>query len=186
MREYFIVYNQETGAVLWRGECNMGEAEGQRNQLPEGMDLMRVPRKALENPDPAVIDLQAIKDTYAASIDTDADTVRGKFITNTPGQMATYLVKEQEARSVIADASAPTPFLDAEASAIGKSVTELANEVIAQAEQWRPIGARIEALRRAAKIAVEEAQNLKELRAATFIDWPGTSPASPADGEVSS
>ena len=72
---------------------------------------------------------------------------------------------------MLADPAAATTFLSAEAAAIGISVADLAHEVTAQADEWRPIGARIEAARRKAKVDLAAATNLTDIAAATMIEW---------------
>ncbi|MBB4858254.1 hypothetical protein HNO88_001573 [Novosphingobium chloroacetimidivorans] len=166
MTEYYVVYDIETGAEGHRAQGPEGAAMVQT--LPEGKAAMIIPFAAFYT---SPLDLDIIKVSYAASIDADADKVRSMFITNTPGQMATYLQKEAEARRVLAGDTSDTVFLSAEAAAIGVSVADLAAEVVAQADQWRPLGAAIEAARRKAKVAVANATNLAELAAAAKIDW---------------
>jgi hypothetical protein len=167
--EFYVVYDIETGAFATKGQGPDGSAALQ--QLEDGFAVMVVPRQAVQTRDPSGIDMNAIRVSYAASVDQDADKIRSMFITNTPGQIATYLAKEAEARAVLAGGSGSTTFLSAEADALGITVAELAAEVVAQADQWRPIGARIEAARRKAKVQLSEAANLTAIHDAVQIDW---------------
>ena len=167
--EFYVVYNIETGALATKGQGPVGSAAIQ--VLEPGFAVMIVPRQAVQTTDPSGIDMNAIRASYAGSVDQDAEKVRSVFITSTPGQMGTYLVKEAEARRVLAGEAGNTEFLTAEAEAVGVSIEELASEVVAQADQWRPVGARIEAARRKAKCAIQAASNLTELAAAIVIDW---------------
>jgi hypothetical protein len=168
MKEACVFYSLETGE--FNGGWNGADAgSGALQQVPEGMGMLVVPIGAVA-PD-GRLSLPVIVGYFAALIDAGADKVRSMFITNTPGQMATYLEKEAEARRILAGDDAATVFLSAEAAAIGISVADLAAEVVAQADMWRPIGARIEAARRKAKIGVASAPNLGALAQAAKIDW---------------
>jgi len=167
--EHYVLYNEETGDLISVGQGPENTTILQTSQLPQGVGIMRIPSQAALAL--GGIDIPIIKASYAASIDQDADKVRSMFITNTPGQMATYLEKEVEARRVLAHDDGPTIFLDAEAEALGMSVASLAMEIVAQADQWRPIGARIEAARRKAKVDVAAAPHLAALADAAKIDW---------------
>jgi len=50
-------------------------------------------------------------------------------------------------------------------------VAALAAIVIAQADAWVRIGSAIEALRRAALVAIETAETLEQIEAAQAVDW---------------
>jgi len=165
--DYWVIYDTVTGGVITTGSGVEGAAQAQ--PLNEGWAVMVIPSQAMRPL--GQVDLPTIKASYAASIDQDANKVCSMFITNTPSQMATYLVKEVEARGVLAGDDAPTVFLSTEAEAIGVSVPDLALEVVAQADIWRPIGARIEAARRKAKLTLLAAENLVEIAAAIAINW---------------
>jgi hypothetical protein len=165
--EYFVIYSTATGEPILHDHGPEGGAAMQ--ELHVGEAIMLIPRQALRPL--GQVDIDVIKASYAGSIDADADKVRSMFITNTPGQMATYLQKETEARRVLAGDTSDIVFLAAEAAAIDVSVADLAAEVVAQADQWRPLGAAIEAARRRAKVEVTAAANLTELAAAAKIDW---------------
>jgi hypothetical protein len=166
--EHFVVYEIASGLALYRGSGYEGIAGTQK--LEPGEAIMLVPSQALASP--REINLDVIKASYCASVDQDADKVRSMFITNTPGQMATYLEKEAEARRVLAGDTSSTLFLSTEAAALDRPISDLAAEVIGQADQWRPIGARIEAARRKTKVALTAATNLTALAEAIKIDWP--------------
>jgi hypothetical protein len=82
-----------------------------------------------------------------------------------------YLKKEAEARAVVWGQSKPTPFLDAEAAATGVTVADLAALVVTKAEAWDAKAAQIEALRRAAKAAVAQADNIAAMHTAAQVNW---------------
>jgi len=164
--EYYVVYDTKSGADAYRGQGPVGAAAVQ--SLQEGLAALVIPEAAFTS---HPLDLAAIKESYGEAIDIAADSVRSRFITNTPGQMATYIEKEAEARRVLADADTPTIFLACEAAALGMDVVDLAREVVAQADQWRQVGARIEATRRKAKTDLAGATHLGAIAVAIRIDW---------------
>lgn len=109
-----------------------------------------------------------------ARISAEAGEVRRRFITDVPGQMGTYLVKEAQARAWVATASpdpAEHPHLALEAEATGMSVADVAALVIATADHWRLLDARIEAARRGAIVAVQAAETPEAKLAAAEVDW---------------
>jgi hypothetical protein len=165
--EYYVVYDIETGQAVSRGEGPAGVAALQ--QLEEGMATMVVPRQAVQRK--GEVNLDAIRISFAASVDQDAGRVRSMFITDAPGQMETYVRKEAEARRVLAGDVTPTLFLATEAAAIGQDLHSLAQEVVDQADAWQPLAARIEAARRASKEQLATATNLSAIAAAIQIDW---------------
>jgi len=164
--EHYVVFNSATGAEAYRAQGPAGSAELQ--QLGEGLVALVIPASTFNS---SPLNMPLIKASWAAALDVRADNVRSQFITNTPGQMATYVEKEAEARRILAGESSPIPFLSCEADAIGCDVTDLAHEVVAQADAWRIIGARIEAARRKAKLGIASAANLGELYRALQVDW---------------
>jgi hypothetical protein len=165
--EYFIVFDSQTGVELWRGSVTEGMAA--RQELPEGTSLLVVPQAAVTT-SPA--DIAVIRAYLSAGIDAQAEAVRSQFITPGSGQAMTYLNKQAEALAYLADDGASVPMLQAEAAAIGVTIADLAAVVVAQAEAWLLVGGRIEAARRAAKIAVNAAANLNDIKAASQVDWP--------------
>lgn len=119
-------------------------------------------------------DLIATDDSKAAScavIDFQAEQIRAGIITPGSGQAMTYLRKEAEARAWLADNTATAPFVEAEATVTGRTIAEVAQIIVSQADAWLIIGPRIEATRIAAKRAVSQASTVAEMRAAAAIDW---------------
>lgn len=93
-------------------------------------------------------------------IDQTAGTVRMRYITSVPGQAETYQRKEQQAREWKAAGYAGTPpvFVSFEADALGQDPMDVANYIIATADQWGAFkGPQIEATRRKWKVAIEQA-----------------------------
>jgi hypothetical protein len=137
-------------------------------QAQEGEAVAAVPPGVIGWPD---IDLAPLRQHLKIRLDEQAETFRLRFITGGAGQAVTYLRKEAEARAWLADNGAATPMLSAEAAAIGVTVAALADEVVANADQWVAIGSAIEAARRSAKVAMNAAAHIAELVAAAQVDW---------------
>lgn len=164
--EYWIIFDRETGAELYRGSGSAGMAAAQ--QLPEGAGLVVVPQSVVAS---AQLNLDALRAALAARIDAEAELVRQRFLTPGAGQAMTYQRKEAEARAWLADDATPVPFLAAEAPARGMTIAALAAEVVALADAWVSVGAAIEALRMGGKAAVEVAGSLGTIVQAAQIDW---------------
>ncbi|HEX8485068.1 hypothetical protein [Sphingomonas sp.] len=164
--EYWIVYDIESGAELYRGSGSVGTSAFQ--QLPESAALVVVPLAVVARP---VLDLAALRVALSAKVDVEAESVRMRFLTAGAGQAKTYQRKEAEARAWIEDNSVVTPFLSAEAPARGMTVAALAAEVVARADAWTVTGSTIEALRLGAKDAIEQNASLGAIIAASTIDW---------------
>jgi hypothetical protein len=94
--------------------------------------------------------------------------VREKFLT--PGQDSTYADKLADARAYKAAAgkanAADFVWIDAEASATGKTRQEVADTIIAASKQWAQKGAQIEGQRQAAKQAIKAATTPAAIRSA--------------------
>ena len=124
----------------------------------------------IEPPDP-VVQLAVARARCIAKIDVDAEAARAPFLTPGTGQAMTYTYKAAEAKAWSADNAAPTPFLSAEALARGMTIADLAAEVLASIGAWTAIGARIEAARMGAKVAIAAAGDIDAIEAAVTIDW---------------
>lgn len=164
--EYWIIYDIASGTELYRGSGTAGTAGIQ--QLPEGAGLVVVPQSVVAG---AQLNLDALRAALAARIDAEAELVRQRFLTPGAGQAMTYQRKEAEARAWLADNTAATPFLSAEASARDVTVSTVASEVLATADAWVAIGSVIEGKRMAAKGVLAAAFNLTELLSAATVDW---------------
>lgn len=164
--EYYLVYDKETGEVL------------SRNSGPEGAAYLQGERPGRANfvvPyeiwDSAPLDMNGVKALAAGRIDEVAEACRARFITPGSGQAMTYTYKAEEAKAYAADHTAPTPFLSAEADALGSTVEVLASEVLAMVAAWTLVGSRIEGARMGAKAALGRAANLAEIAEAMNVDW---------------
>lgn len=165
MTQYWIVYDSTTGAEWFRGSGPDGAFAMQ--QPPEGAALIEVPGEAIQG----ATSLALIRQFYAARVDAEAEAFRCRFITAGSGQAITYIWKAQEATAFLADENADVPFLEAEATALGMTVADLAAEVAAATAQWGQIGKAIEARRRAAKKSISDAADFAALTAAATVDW---------------
>lgn len=118
-------------------------------------------------------ELAAAKAAAIIRINREAGEQRARYITVTPGQEGTYLEKRDEARRVLAGEAGPSPYLEAEAAAVGVTVAELAATVSATADAWTAVNARIEGRRKAAGQSVATAASMAEVDAVFPISWEG-------------
>lgn len=118
------------------------------------------------------IDMRSIEQAKIdgqAQIDDAAGQARLRYITDVPGQQATYQRKEVQAREWT-EAGYPDPapsFIAAEAEALGTTPQAIAQQVIALADYWAYVkGPEIEASRIKHKAAVRSAVTLEAVQAA--------------------
>jgi D-alanyl-D-alanine dipeptidase len=163
----FVVYDAATGRVLRSGTCQDDDLAIQASQAA-GEAVMEITVECIRV---AEVDLDAVRGSLYAKIDAAAEEVRARFVTPGSAQAMIYLKKEAEARAVVWGQSKPTPFLDAEAAATGVTVADLAALVVTKAEAWDAKAAQIEALRRAAKAAVAQADNIAAMHTAAQVNW---------------
>lgn len=112
--------------------------------------------------------LSAVKARALAAIDEAAGKVRVKYITDIPGQEATYLAKAQQAKAY-KDAGYTgdvPPFIAAEAQ-YGLTAQQVADRVLLLEAQWQGvIGPAIEGARVGGKDAVNAAVTTQEVETA--------------------
>ncbi|HAO01866.1 MAG TPA: hypothetical protein DCQ42_09070 [Halomonas sp.] len=94
---------------------------------------------------------------YLDIVDQAAENARMRHLTPGSGQSMTYEVKHQEALA------GGGPMISAEAEALGMTVQEVIDSVLAARQQWQVLGAQIEAARLKAKKAIREAQTAAEM-----------------------
>lgn len=94
---------------------------------------------------------------YLDIVDQAAENARMQHLTPGSGQSMTYEVKHQEALA------GGGPMISAEAEALGMTVQEVIDSVLAARQQWQVLGAQIEAARLKAKKAIREAQTAAEM-----------------------
>lgn len=121
------------------------------------------------------IDIEQYEVQLHYRIDRACGEVRKQFITDIPGQSATYTIKEEEARAYAQDPGGSYPFLEAEARNTKADIRDVASHIASISDQWRQLGAEIEGLRIGAKRGVSLARergDYEAMRAATDIQWP--------------
>lgn len=131
------------------------------------------------SPSRVVINKQAqlthLKRELCRQVDERAGNIRSGHITTVDGQDMVYQRKASEARAYLADAQiaeTEIPHLVLEAQALGVTVADVANGVVAQEATWAQLSAQIEAIRVGAKAQINAAQTLVEAEtAAGAVDW---------------
>ena len=162
---HYVVYALADGSVRRSGMCQDYDLQA---QAQDGEGVMLATADAIMV---AEVNLQPVKDSASAQVDVAAETEREKLITGGSGQAMTYVAKNAEALGWLANNAYPTPFLTAEAAAIGSTVAALAAEVRDAAIAWQTAGAAIEGKRRKAKVDIQAATNIAEIHAAMQVDW---------------
>ena len=181
--EYYAIFDRATGAIQSRSVVPDGTAA----QLELTADLGVIVMDYAAFVGVAADDLGPLKTAVIAQVNTGAGDFRKQFITDIPGQQATYLAKETEARAWTSGADATAfPYLSGEASATGSTLDAVAALVLATAEQWRALDPKIEGRRRGATVAIDAATNIAAIVAGASVDWAGllAPPAVPAPNPV--
>lgn len=93
-------------------------------------------------------------------VDKLAGETRALFLTVSAGQELTYLMKLNEAKSF---PNAPTPWIDSEALATGKTTQDVVQTILDTAQSWEIVGSQIEAARMKAKQIIKNAASVKEM-----------------------
>jgi len=170
---YFHARHRETGEDQW-------PLAGDDQDVPGGIDpeiweITEIERERASHDEFVDGELRlnaaSLNAALHAEIDQRAGEFRCRFITDAPGQALTYLRKEDEARRLRSGGLGPFPTIDAEAEATNVPVEELADRIVAQANAWVALGAKIEAARMAAKQAVSTAASEAAKREAAVVDW---------------
>jgi hypothetical protein len=101
------------------------------------------------------------------AIDTKAGAVRAAYITITPGQEATYIMKSAQAAVFkAAGYLGDVPLLvDAEVQAMGITPQQAADMILGQEAQWLYLAAMIERVRRTGKVSVGNATSEEDIEA---------------------
>lgn len=122
------------------------------------------------------VDLADIKSALKAQVDAIAETERLKYITSGNGQAMTYQQKVQEAQDfAAADDPDPAsfPILSAEIGITGPSLADVAETILSAYQQWKQIGASIEAVRLGGKRDIDLAEDAEAaLSVVAQIVWP--------------
>lgn len=111
--------------------------------------------------------LDELKLAAAIRIDNIAGETRLKYITEVPGQNATYTAKLEDAKLFVAagypaDAT-PYVWVNMEATKTGLSATVVADRIIYTANLWATVGAQIEGERIAAKSVISSATTVLDI-----------------------
>lgn len=125
-------------------------------------------------------DLAGVKAKTLVAIDSQAEASRLRYVTPGAGQAMEYTATEAEARRwAVGESFTLYPFLAAEADAVEAATGTRPSEavvvadVIAQADAWVTIGSTIKRIRREAKMAVEAATTVAQVRAIqAALLWP--------------
>jgi len=125
------------------------------------------PSKATTSANP----MQADRVSAYTAIDTAAGNARLRHVTSGPLQQQVYDIKAAEAAAYIA-AGYPTtttayPLLTAQATAEGKTVKAVADNIMATKAKWLLLAGTIEGLRLTGKAKVSAAKTIKSLNTAT-------------------
>lgn len=118
--------------------------------------------------------LAQLKSRLKTGIDAEAERQRLRWITPGAGQAMTYQAKAEEARRLVVDHD-PQPgsysLLAAEVGITAPSLAGVGAVVLAAYQQWLSIGGAIEAVRLAAKAAIENAGD-EAAALAVQATWP--------------
>lgn len=138
----------------------VGQAMGQIiTSNPEGNPVLETP------PGPT---LAQAKTTALSQVDTEAEVLRGCYITANSGQVATYIMKYNEASTFKAagyEGTVPA-LVQSEVSATGETAQAAADNIIAQYTLWTTLAASIETVRRTAKVAINASNTVTEVQTA--------------------
>lgn len=135
-------------------------------------------------PEPLLADVKA---AALKQIDAEAEVLRGVYITANSGQVATYILKYNEATLFkTAGYTGTIPGLvQSEMDATGSTAQASADLIIAQYTAWASLAASIETVRRKAKIAVGAATDSAAVQAGVDLAVAGFAQIQQAAGSAS-
>lgn len=119
--------------------------------------------------------IEAARTEAIQKIDENAEAARLRYITGGSGQAMTYQQKAAEAAAALAATDpdpADYPLIVAEIGITAPTLLEVATVIDGAYQQWRVVGAAIEALRLGGKAAVAAAMTVEDVQAAADISWP--------------
>lgn len=168
----FLAHIQAQGitAELWAGSD--ATCPGRGWSRPDGQTWV-APIELPDEPNsmPALT-LDQFKAQAQAAVNYQAGACRGRYMTVIPGQEATYLLKEQEAKAAkaVLDAGgslnqADYAILAAEAHGSGSTLADVLALVLATAGQFRQLAAFVEGKRRGAIVHIERATDAAAVQA---------------------
>lgn len=118
------------------------------------------------NVSPVDLTLAAAKSMAYIYADQEVGSKRKEYITSVPGQEMTYAEKSAEVKLYRLNDPGPFPFLEAEASATGTTVEDLATLIETTRALWVQVGSALEAVRRGFIVATNNATTVSEIRTA--------------------
>lgn len=134
-----------------------------------------VQREVVDNRTVLFVDLAWLKNALRALVDSNVQSARSNVITDIAGQSQIYEKKEAEARLWVdgdeLDHPEKYPFMIAEASALGVSVSDVRDSIIQRANIVTPIMAELEAKRILAKVSISNSETISDAIAASIIDF---------------
>jgi hypothetical protein len=162
MRLYYDPDTGNTRFTLKPGPQMARAPDGPFVEVPDDSDLPLEDIRVVAG-EVVLVSLAAQQASAIASINAAAAVIRGRLVTDLPGQEMLYLRKEAEARAFLSDpAEEPDlslyPFLAAEIGATAPSADQVAQVYLNMAALWTVIGAALEALRLGAIAAIEVAE----------------------------
>lgn len=102
------------------------------------------------------------EEEYLGQIDSKFGWLRSQFITISPGQEATYILKDCDAKSYIKDGypadASDYPMVKTEAEAFGLSYRETADNIVSRAAIWKNLASIFEGVRIKAKEDLRNAE----------------------------
>lgn len=138
--------------------------------LPEGVH----PHWAIVDPIERTVgfDPERLAAKLHADIDAIVGALRCRFITEVPGQQATYLRKEAKARDYLVSGDpADARSFTREAAARDLTLEAMAQAILAIADDWNPKADVLEDLRVSTKVLVSLGTTAAEMIAAAQVDW---------------
>lgn len=173
----FVRIVNATGAIDGWGDIPASQIPF---QAQDGMTILEcsqdtVEKQVVDDRTSISVDLDWLKQSLRALVDSNVSTFRSQFITSIAGQDQIYAKKQAEAESWSdgADVANPEkyPFMIAEAEALGISVSIVRQSITEKVRQITPIMAKIEAERVSAKSVILNSQSISQAIAASLIDF---------------
>lgn len=160
-----------TGAIVTAGMAPT-QADAELNHPLSGQVLCVVPDGTVMNPFSPTPDFSILKEYLRKEVDVAVGALRGRYISDVPGQAQTYEKKEREAREWTMGADPSLfPFMSTEATVRGISIEQVRSEIMAEVVVLTPLAALAEAHRVATKQAILAADTLPAIMNAAMVDW---------------
>jgi hypothetical protein len=161
----FTVVDVATGKVLRTGSCPALVLTLQPKEGEMVIEGLAEPGKRWDDAISQWVDLPPILPNYGRAradrkrrIDAHAELIRNRFLTPGSAMAMVYMQKQAEALAYQANpAEGSFPLLQPEAAVFKRTLAQQATIVLGQAEAWKVKAGQLEALRLAAKMAVDSA-----------------------------